>query len=384
MSHSKTVATWPGSSSFSASLTPFGYYDSETSFVSDVDKVTVWCARRMGYPIVDIELQDKQFYACFEEAITEYSTQVNQFNIRENLLSAKGSTTGSNLTHREYTPSYDRYIRLAQSYGQEVGAGGRVDWISSSFTTTADVQDYDLNSVLSVASASNNDRIEIKQVYHQAKPAITRYFDPYIGTGAGSAQLLDSFGWGDYSPAVNFLMMPMFHDVLRTQAIELNDMIRKSAYSFEIINNKIKLFPRPDSAFKVHLRYITTNARQEASLGPTNVVTDFSNITYNNMSYGNINDPGKQWIKKYTLALAKELLGAIRSKYSSVPIPGAEINLDGDTLRSEGASEKDRLITELRENLEATSRKMMIASDAEEAEAMQNKMGKLPLPIYIG
>ena len=384
MSHSKTVATWPGSSSFSASLTPFGYYDSETSFVSDVDKVTVWCARRMGYPIVDIELQDKQFYACFEEAITEYSTQVNQFNIRENLLSAKGSTTGSNLTHREYTPSYDRYIRLAQSYGQEVGAGGRVDWISSSFTTTADVQDYDLNSVLSVASASNNDRIEIKQVYHQAKPAITRYFDPYIGTGAGSAQLLDSFGWGDYSPAVNFLMMPMFHDVLRTQAIELNDMIRKSAYSFEIINNKIKLFPRPDSAFKVHLRYITTNARQEASLGPTNVVTDFSNITYNNMSYGNINDPGKQWIKKYTLALAKELLGAIRSKYSSVPIPGAEINLDGDTLRSEGASEKDRLITELRENLEATSRKMMMASDAEEAEAMQNKMGKLPLPIYIG
>ncbi len=384
MSHSKTVATWPGSSSFYAGDTPFGYYDNDSSFISDVDKVTVWCARRIGYPIVDIELQDKQFYACFEEAVTEYSTQVNQFNIRENLLSAKGSATGSNLTHREYTPSFDRYVRLSQAYGQEVGAGGRVDWVSSSFTTTSDVQDYDLNSVLGVATASNDDSIEIKQVYHQAKPAITRYFDPYLGTGAGSAQLLDSFGWGDYSPAVNFLMMPMFHDVLRSQAIELNDMIRKSAYSFEIINNKIKLFPRPDSAFKVHLRYITTKARQDASLGSTAVVTDFSNITYNNMEYHKINDPGKQWIKKYTLALSKELLGAIRSKYSSVPIPGAEINLDGDTLRSEASTEKDRLITELRENLEATSRKMMIASDAEEAEAMQNKMGKLPLPIYVG
>ena len=265
-----------------------------------------------------------------------------------------------------------------------MGAGGRVDWVSSSFTTTKDVQDYDLNSVLSVATSSNDDRIEIKQVYHQAKPAITRYFDPYLGTGAGSANLLESFGWGDMSPSVNFLMMPMFHDVLRTQSIELNDMIRKSAYSFEIINNKIKIFPRPDSAFKVHLRYITTKARQDASLGSTGVVTDFSNITYNNMEYNKINDPGKQWIKKYTLALAKELLGAIRSKYSSVPIPGAEINLDGDTLRSEAASEKDRLITELRENLEATSRRMMMQSDAEESEAMQNKMGKLPLPIYIG
>ncbi len=134
----------------------------------------------------------------------------------------------------------------------------------------------------------------------------------------------------------------------------------------------------------VFVRWITTKDRQDSALGSTGVVTDFSNITYNNMEYAKINDPGKQWIKKYTLALSKELLGAIRSKYSSVPIPGAEINLDGDSLRSEGAQEKDRLIQELRENLEATSRKMMMQSDAEESEAMQNKMGKIPLPIYIG
>tara|TARA_R100000008_G_C3578277_1_gene166661 strand:+ start:1 stop:1155 length:1155 start_codon:yes stop_codon:yes gene_type:complete len=384
MSHSKTVATWPGSSSFFAGDTPFGYYDNDQSFIDDADKVTVWCARRIGYPVIDIELQDKQFYACFEEAVTEYSTQVNQFNIRENLLALKGTSTGSDMTHREVTPTFDRLIHIAQAYGTEVGVGGRVEWISSSFTTTKDIQDYNLSHVLGVTSGSNEDRIEIKQVYHEAKPAITRYFDPYIGTGAGSNKLLDTFGWGDYSPAVNFLMMPMFHDALRIQAVELNDMIRKSAYSFEIINNKIKLFPVPDSAFKVHLRYITTKARRDSALGSYGVITDFSNITYNNMEYAKINDPGKQWIKKYTLALAKELLGSIRGKYSTVPIPGAEINLDGDTLRSEGAGEKDRLISELRENLEATSRRMMISSDAEEADAMQNKMGKIPLPIYIG
>ncbi len=384
MSHSKTVATWPGSSSFYAGDTPFGYYDSDSSFVNDVDKVTVWCARRIGYPIVDVELQALQFYACFEEAITEYSTQVNQFNIRENLLALKGTATGSNMTHREFTPTFDRIIRIAQAYGTEVGSGGRVDWVTGSFSTTKDIQDYNLSDVLNVSTGSNEDRIEIKQVYHQRTPAITRYFDPYLDTGVGTTNLLDSFGWGDYSPSVNFLMMPMFHDTLRTQAIELNDQIRKSAYSFEIINNKIKLFPVPDKSFTVHLRYITTKARRDSALGSYGVISDFSNITYNNMEYSKINDPGKQWIKKYTLALSKELLGAIRSKYSTVPIPGAEINLDGDTLRSEAASEKDRLITELRENLEATSRKMMMASDAEEADLMQNKMGKLPLPIYIG
>ena len=384
MSHSKTVATWPGSSSFYAGDTPFGYYDNDSAFTGDVDKVTVWCARRMGYPIVDIELQDLQFFACFEEAVTEYSSQVNQFNIRENLLSAKGSATGSNLTHREYTPTFDRHIRIAQKYGVEAGSGGNVTWTSGSFSAKNGVQTYDLNTALGAVTSSADDKIEIKQVYHQAKPAITRYFDPYIGTGIGSQQLLDGFGWGNYSPAVNFLMMPLFHDVLRTQAIELNDQVRKSAYSFEIINNKIKLFPIPTEDMTVFVRWITTKDRQDSALGSTGVVTDFSNITYNNMEYAKINDPGKQWIKKYTLALSKELLGAIRSKYSSVPIPGAEINLDGDSLRSEGAQEKDRLIQELRENLEATSRKMMMQSDAEESEAMQNKMGKIPLPIYIG
>ena len=323
---SKTVATWPGSSSFYAGDTPFGYYDNDTSFNNDVDKVTVWCARRMGYPVVDVELQEKQFFACFEEAVTEYSTQVNQFNIRETLLGLKGSSTGSNLTHREVTPSFERLIRLSDAYGQEIGAGGRIDWTSSSFTTTKDVQDYDMQSLIG-SSTNESDRIEVKQVYHQAPPAITRYFDPNLGTGVGSQQLLDGFGWGAYSPAVNFLMMPLFHDTLRTQAIELNDQIRKSAYSFEIINNKIKIFPRPTSAFKVHLRYITHTDRQGSAIGRTSVVSDLSNIKYDNMVYSQINDPGKQWIKKYTLALAKELLGAIRSKYSSVPIPGAEIRI---------------------------------------------------------
>ena len=380
---SKTVATWPGSSSFSPGDTPFGFYDTDTSFTDDIDKVTVWCARRMGYPVVDIELQANQLYTCFEESVTEYSTQVNQFNIRETLLGLKGTATGSNLTHREITPSLERIIRLSDVYGQEAGAGGRVDWVSSSFTTTADIQDYDLQSLIG-GSSDEPDRIEVKQVYHEAPPAITRYFDPNMGTGAGSQGMLDGFGWGNYSPAVNFLMMPLFHDTLRVQAIELNDQIRKSAYSFEVINNKIKLWPIPTKAFKVHLRYITHQARRDSALGSFGVISDLSNITYNNMTYLQINDPGKQWIRKYALALAKELLGAIRSKYSSVPIPGAEINLDGDALRSEAANEKDRLIQELQQNLEATSRRILLTTDAEESEALQSKMGRVPLPIYIG
>jgi len=102
------------------------------------------------------------------------------------------------------------------------------------------------------------------------------------------------------------------------------------------------------------------------------------------MEFKHINDVGKQWIKKYALALSKELLGIIRSKYASIPIPNSDTTLDGDTLRSEATAEKEALITELREMLDQTSRKALLEADKDEAEFLQEKLTKVPYPIYIG
>ena len=214
---------------------------------------------------------------------------------------------------------------------------------------------------------------------------MTRYFDPYVGSGYGSDQMLDGFGFGNYSPAVNFLMMPMYDDLLRVQAIEFNDQIRKSAYSFELRNNRLRIFPDPKQNFTLWIEYIKTEDRRSVTKnGSNNRVSDFSNATYQNMAYSDINDPGRQWIKKYTLALAKELLGNIRSKYASIPIPGSETNLDGDTLRSEASVEKENLITQLREDLEAASRRNLLERQQDEADFMNNTMNKIPYGIYIG
>jgi len=84
------------------------------------------------------------------------------------------------------------------------------------------------------------------------------------------------------------------------------------------------------------------------------------------------------------LALCKELLGTIRSKYASLPIPGAETTLDGDTLRNEAAIEKEFLMTQLREMLEQTSRRALLEADKDEAEFLNEKLAKVPYPIYIG
>ena len=244
-----------------------------------------------------------------------------------------------------------------------------------------------MNTLISDANHSGK-AIEVRRVFYEATPAVHKYFDPYAGTGAGSYNMLDSFGWGTLTPAVQFLMMPIYADLLRIQAIEFNDQVRRSAHSFELKNNKLRIFPNPTSDYKLWFEYILKedrdNPMQVAYSGSANVVSDFSNVPYQNMEYKFINDVGKQWIRKYGLALTKELLGMIRSKYGSIPVPNAETTLDGDTLRTEAQTEKEFLITQLRENLEASSRKMMLEADAEEATRLQEKLNKVPLPIYIG
>ena len=148
---------WPGSGSAvttGSSSTPFALYDADSEFQTEAPKFATWCAQRLGYPIVDIEMQDKQFYACFEESITEYSSQVNQFNIKDNLLSLQGQSTGSNLTHRTVTNSMGRIVTLTEQYGTEAGVGGTVSFKTGSITLEKDVQTYDLNALWANVSES--------------------------------------------------------------------------------------------------------------------------------------------------------------------------------------------------------------------------------------
>jgi len=385
------IPIWDGTATWNddGNDTPFGIYDSDVVFHTASINTAKWCAKRLGYPIVDIELQSSSFFACFEEAVSEYSSQVNYYNIKENLLSLKGTSTGSNLTHKEITPNHGRLITIANSYGAEAGSGGDVTYYSASIAITASKQVYDLtnsNQISLESGQTDIGDIEVKRVFYEGSPAMTRYFDPYVGTGFGSDQMLDGFGFGNYSPAVNFLMMPMYDDLLRVQAIEFNDTIRKSAYSFELKNDRLRIFPNPTKAYTLWIEYVKISDRNNALKNGTltNTVSDFSNAAYDNMLYKNINDPGKQWIRKYTLALAKELLGNIRSKYASIPIPGAEVSLDGDTLRSEAAAERENLITQLREDLEAASRRNLLERQKEESEFMNETMNKIPYGIYIG
>lgn len=374
------IPIWPGSSSFTTGSTPYGFYDTDVDFQTDADKVAKWCAIRLGYPIIDIELQDIDFYACFEEAIAEYSNQVNQFNIQQNLLSLIGSTTGSNVTHRNVSANLGGIVQLAEEYGVEAGTNGNVTVHSASINVTASVQRYDLNALIRDINAPSQS-IEIKKVHHYASPASLRFYDPYLGNQA----MLDTFGFGAYSAGVSFLMMPMYADLLRVQAIEFNDLMRKSSYGFDLRNNVLTILPDPVKNFKLWVEYIIKEDRSNPLKYPDSTVSDMSNAPYDRMQYIHINSVGRQWIYKYALAMAKETLGWVRSKYgNSLPIPNAETQLNGGELLSAAQTEKDQLVQELREMLESTTRQRLLEAKANESEQLNNSLAAIPLKIYIG
>ena len=381
---SQVPIIWTGTSTFETGSTPFGFYDTDADFSTDADKVASFCASRLGYPTVDVEMGSGSFYACFEEAVTTYGNELYLYQIRNNFINLEASTTGSDLNNKVINPNLGNVIRLAENYGSEAGSGGNVTWYSGSIPLTASQQEYDLNAWKDTQGITGS--IEVKQVFFQNTPAIVRYFDPYAGTGYGSQQLLDVFGFGNYSPAINFLLMPIYYDISVIQAIELNDTIRKSAFTFELVNNQLRVFPIPNAEGQLFIQYIKVderNAPTTTAYSGSNLVTDISNVPYENPTYKYINAPGRYWVFEYTLALAKELLGYVRGKYSQVPIPGAEVTLNQDALLSSASDMKAALIEKLRADLDENSRRNQLQRKAEEATAMATTLDQVPIPIYI-
>ena len=377
------VTIWDGSATFVTGSTPFGFYDSDAHFQTDAEKVAKFCGTRLGYPMMDVELQDQNFFACFEEAVSTYGNEVFQYKIRENYLSMEGSNSGTSINNKIVNPTLDRVVNISKNYGQEAEVGGFVTRYSGSLEMTSSVQEYDLDQWAIDQGITGS--IEIRKVFYEAPPAILRFFDPYAGTGTGIQSLMDAFDFGSFSPGVNFLLMPASYDLMKIQAIEFNDQIRRSSYSFELVNNKLKIFPVPKADGLLKFEFYKVDDKKAASfIDGTGLITNVGEVPYENPSYTGINSVGRQWIFKYTLALAKELLAYVRGKYQTVPVPGSEATLNQADLLADSRAEKTELLTNLREMLDQTSRQAQLERKANEGENISRTLKEVPMTIYIG
>jgi len=376
------IPIYPGSSSFFPGDTPFGFYDNDYQFQTDADKVTTFCARRLGYPIMEVELQDLNFYAAFEEAVTTYGNELYAFQVRDNLLNLIGTPTASNLNHAIVTPSMQGVVRLTQQYGAEVGAGGNLNWYSGSIPLTASIQDYDLSQWSIDHNITGG--IEVKRIFYDPIPAVNQVYNLQIFSGLGGVPALGSYG---LFGSTGFLMYPTSLLIQTTQAVEMQNQVALPAYSFELINNKLRIFPIPvDNGHTLWFQYIKLDEQLNNIVGQSpGDVTNPSNVNFTNPVYSQINSIGRQWIFEYTLALCKEMLGYVRGKYqNTIPIPGREISLNSGDLVAAATAEKTALKERLRAYFDETSRQALLERKKNESDSTMNELGKAPMQIFIG
>ena len=397
------IQIWDGTTDFIAGeATPFGFYDDDLAFQEDAPKVARYCAEKLGWPVLDIELNERQFYTAFEEAVTAYGKEVIE-SIASSTMSSTigGSASGQAVNATVFKPSLQTVIRSSAQYGMEAGVGGDVDLKSFLIDLVGGQQEYDLENLIGDGS------IEVRKVFYEAPPAILRYFDPYAGTGTGVQSLMDAFDFGSFSPGVNFLLMPASYDILKTQAIEFNDQIRKSAYTFEINNNKLRIFPVPKSAGKLKIQYYKTSEKNSAYVDDSILInaeasnsggvngtgggtsssgttTNLSNVNAQNLIYSEINSIGRQWIFKYTVATCKEMLAYIRGKYQTVPVPGAEVTMNAADLLADARDEKVFLVEDLKATMQSASLTNQLELAATQTKFINDTMQGIPMHIYVG
>lgn len=379
---------YAGSASFDVGDTPFGFYDTDPQFQSDAENMANYCARRLGYPIMDVELNELNFFAAFESAVTEYGNLVNTYAARDNILALMGISTGSSNINQTYVkPTLKGIFQLAKMYGSQVGAGGNLTWYSGSISLQENKQVYDLISDASIETGSfSTDRFTIRKVFHYADPSKTKFYDPQAGSGLDTGQFLDQFGWGSYSPPLSFVLMPTHYDVMRMQAIEFNDLIRRSGYSFQLTNNRLRIFPLPKQSGTLWFNYTLDDEEADFDLfNNAGKVTDHSNIPYGRLIYGSVNEIGRQWIRKYTLAICKEMLGYIRGKHNTLPsVLNTDTTLNYSDLLSAAEQEKQDLTDKLIEILDQMSRQSQLERNQQEADLLSQQLAKVPTKIFVG
>lgn len=371
--------------------TPFGFFDADDQFQSEADSIVTFVKRKLGDDILSVELTRRQIWACLEESTLEYSSIINQYQAKSQLANLLGGPTGSLDGSEQKFPreNLEFMLRRAEPYSMEAGLGGAYNMLSGSIALEKGKQDYDLYTDLVDASgtalfdnAGNNPKTKMKvmEVFHFSPQAAYRFFD----TTSAINYLNNEFSFESFTPETVFYVLPVFEDVLRGGMLDMSSRVRRSNFSYKITGTKIRIFPVPTSAESQNL-YV----RVHFSPDPMNPsfpdasiegISNLSNIPYGRLQYERVNSIGRQWIRQYALALSRELLGLIRSKFSSVPIPGADLQLNGSDLISQGREDKENLKTKLGEMLEELTYSKMLEDEAAAAENLQRILRQIPMP----
>ena len=384
-----------------AAATPLGVYDSSTEFLSGAAAQVAFTYKRLGGDVLDIELTEDNIYANFEDAVLEYSYLINIHQSKNILGSALGGTTGSFDHTGEITTgpanaqlkypklNFEIAFKIGDKFATEAGIGGTQPIYSASIDTVSKQQDYDLQEILGAdpkyGSIVGNKRVKIREVFYISPRQMWRFYGYYGGLNV----LGDMHTYGQYADDSSFQVIPVWQN--KIQAIQYEDHLytRTSHYSYEVVDNKLRLYPIPDSVSpeKFWFRFTVDNQDiwDDDDDNGQDGINNMNTLPFENLPYENINSIGHQWIRRFALALSKETLGQIRGKFGgNVPIPGENITLNASDLLGQAKAEQDALRDELKTILDELTYNKLLATDKEMIDNAKAIVTETPLKIFVG
>ena len=375
--------------------TPFGFFDSDSTFQSEADSMVLFVKRKLGDDVLSVELTKKEIWTCFEESCCEYSRLIHEMKITSDLTNVLGMPTGSaDLTNRYAKRTIEHLLRMAEPYASEAYVGGSYDATLGYVDLVGGQQDYNIYSdlkdnntdlgIYSSMTSGSKGKLKIVEIFH-FEPLAAQTF--LLNASNITNFMATNFNYESYVNSTVFYVLPVFEDILRRGMLETAFRVRRSNYSYEVLGGNLKIYPVPASNLQIGRLYIKVMKPQNP-LNPTAYADDSiygvsgpNNMPFGNIQFSTVNQPGRQWIRQYTLALSKELLGLIRSKFSSIPIPNAALTLNGSELISQAREDKDKLITQMKEFLANLTHQKLLEADALAAENLQKQLKYIPMPL---
>ncbi len=390
---------------------PFGIYAASNAFLSGASDQVAYTYKKLGGDVLDIELAEGNVYAAYEEAVLEYSYLVNLYQTKNSLSSLLGASTGSfdedgtisgslsgsNVALRYPKFDYGYVRRISEGLATEAGLGGTTSIYSASVSSIPNQQDYDLQTIISSSAATDTSvpyyqrvgdkRVIIRKVFFKTPRAMWRFYGYYGGFSVvGNLRT-----YGQYADDSTFEIVPTWQNKLQAIAYEDALNVRISHYSYEILDNMLRLFPTPDTTspdkfwvqFSIEREF---EPWEDTGRGDTGAegVNNLNTLPFENIPFENINSIGKQWIRRFALALTKEILGQVRGKFSTVPIPGENVTLNAAELLSQARTEQDLLRDELKTLLDETTYDKLAAVDSSMQDSGRKVLENIPAGIFVG
>jgi hypothetical protein len=383
-----------------------------TSLSAESSEIVRFVRYKLGEPVLTVELDNSQIYMAFEEASLEYSRTLNLIQISNQFANIIGLSQSYNI-HDLKTAVPSPTFNFLQQYAKNYGAlgpnpvGGNVDIRKGYFTASAYKQEYNIYNecydketnltlgqyIAAGPLSANNAGVHLTKLYHQPPISLYKYFDPFSnymlmdGSYAFESYRAGGLGTGTY----NYYISPIWNDILRGTVLKQGDLVRKSNYSFNQMGDRLLIMPSPRQEVNIYFEWYVDQDAFDPNAGilgvlssssayqSNNLINSLWNVPITDIHYNEMNTVAKQWIREYTVALCKELLGLIRNKFKTIPIPNGDVNLNGDDLIQQGRETMDKLKEELRTDLEQFKKENMMEKEAKMAEQAYTLLKYFPL-----